>query len=111
MTREELIALLKAGFIDRYGCKRCRPTAAECLCEMDARTAFAIFEATVIPQIIKDERERCATLKGQVYTYLTANGHACACGNGRVPISAYLRACIAYSVMIRNPLNGQAKSN
>lgn len=46
-------------------------------------------------------RERCASLEGAVRTSLSANGSACACGNGRVPVTAYRDACAAFAAAIR----------
>jgi hypothetical protein len=63
----------------------------------DARAVLA----AVGPALVAAERERCASLEGAVMTSLSANGSVCACGNGRVPVTAYGEACRTFAAAIR----------
>ena len=55
----------------------------------------------MLDQARADERERMAELAREVANSLTAQGDPCACGNGRVPITTYRHACVAYAEAIR----------
>jgi hypothetical protein len=63
----------------------------------DARAVLA----AVGPALVAAERERCASLEGAVGVALSANGAKCACGNGRVPVTAYGEACRTFAAAIR----------